>query len=68
MLQEAVEGAIYRRGGEEGSGSVGGQLSLVLGDEWCQREREKATGFTRELCTDADEHRSEEKATNTVRS
>ena len=30
------------------------------GNEWRQRERGKATGFTRELCTDADEHRSEE--------
>ena len=53
-------GGFYRRGGKEGSGSAGGQLSPAPGDEWCQREREKATGFTRELCTDADEHMSKE--------
>ena len=53
-------GGLYRRGSKEGSGSAGGQLSLAPGDEWCQRERQKVTGFTRELCTDADEHRSEE--------
>ena len=35
-------------------------MSPAPNNEWCQRERGKATGVTRELCADADEHRIEE--------
>ena len=59
MLQETAEGGFYRRGGEEGSGSAGGHLSTAPDDERRQREREKTTEVTPELCVGADEHRSE---------
>ena len=59
MLQEAAEGGFYRRGGEEGSGSAGGHLSSVPGDERCQRAMEKATEVTQQLYAGADEHRNE---------
>ena len=59
MLQEAAGGCFYRRGGEEGWGSTGGHLSTAPGDKRRQREREKTTEVTQELCAGADEHRSE---------
>ena len=46
-------------GGREGSGSAGGHLPTARGNERRQREREKTTEVTQELCAGADEQRSE---------